>query len=220
MAHTADTICAASAAPTTERLHLRTVIARVSSSLATAVIVPALLLWVTLLLFDVPVALVVTLAWMVGVMGWRQVTGRPVSALLALSLAILTARTVFSLVTGNTFIYFVQPVFADVTVAVIFLGSLATARPVIARIAPDFCQLSAEVAARPQIRSLFRRLTLMWGLVILGKATITLWLLEILSTATFVLVKSGAILTLTVTAAVATIAWSFAVARQQGLTRS
>jgi uncharacterized membrane protein len=156
---------------------------------------------------------------MAGVMIWRRIAGHPVSGLLVLSVGILTVRTAFTVITGDTFIYFVQPVFADVAVAVLFLGSLATARPVIARLAPDFCPLSAEVAARPQMRALFRRLTLMWGLVILAKATITLWLLEALSTTSFVLIKGGAIITLTATAAVVTIAWSFVVARQQGLTR-
>jgi hypothetical protein len=57
----------------------------------------------------------------------------------------------------------------------------------------------------------------MWGLVILAKAGITLWLLETLSTADFVLVKAGAIITLTLTAAAVTIVWSAFVGRREGL---
>jgi hypothetical protein len=57
----------------------------------------------------------------------------------------------------------------------------------------------------------------MWALVILAKAGITLWLLQSLSTADFVLIKAGAIATLTATAAAVTIVWSYAVARHQGL---
>ena len=56
----------------------------------------------------------------------------------------------------------------------------------------------------------------LWGLVILAKGGITLWLLESLSTANFVLIKGGAIITLTVTAAVVTIAWSYLVVREHG----
>jgi hypothetical protein len=168
-------------------------------------------------LFNVATAVVVALAWMVGAMGWRYATSRPVSGLLLLILGILTVRTAFTLATGNSFVYFVQPVFADFAVAVIFLGSLWTSRPVIARLAPDFYPMSASVAARPEIRTLFHRLTLMWGLVILVKGGITLWLLETLSTANFVLIKGGAIITLTLTAAVVTVVWSVVVGRQQGL---
>lgn len=55
------------------------------------------------------------------------------------------------------------------------------------------------------------------GLVILGKAAITWWLLEALSTAAFVLIKGGAIITLTTTAATVTIVWAYVVVRRQGL---
>jgi hypothetical protein len=98
------------------------VLARVAVSLTTAVLAPAALLWVTLVLFNVATAVIVALAWMVGAMGWRWATKRPVSGLLLLTLGIMTVRTGFTLVTGNTFIYFVQPVFADFAVATIFLG--------------------------------------------------------------------------------------------------
>lgn len=198
-------------------LSLRGVLARVATALSTAVLVPAVLLWTTLQLAGVTTAVLVALSWMVAAMGWRYATGRPVSGLLLLSLGVLTVKTGFTLVTGNTFVYFVQPVFADVVVAAIFFGSLWTARPVIARLAPEFYPVGAADAARPEICGLLRRLTFMWGVVILAKAGITLWLLEALSTADFVLIKSGAIATLTVIAAAVTLLWSYVVARQQGL---
>ncbi|HET9996698.1 MAG TPA: VC0807 family protein [Nocardioides sp.] len=194
--------------------------ARVAVSLATAVFAPAALLWLMLVIFNIATAVLVALGWMVGAMGWRWATGRRLSGLLLLTLGIMTVRTAFTLVTGNTFIYFVQPVFADFAVAAIFLGSLWSARPVVARLAPDFYPMSAAVAARPEMRDLFRRLTLMWGLVILVKGTITLWLLESLSTVNFLLIKGGAIITLTVTAAVVTIVWSVIVGRQEGILRA
>jgi hypothetical protein len=60
----------------------------------------------------------------------------------------------------------------------------------------------------------------MWGLVVLAKGIITIWLLlEPLSTVNFVLIKGGAIVTLTLTAAVVTLVWSVMVGRQGGLLR-
>jgi hypothetical protein len=197
----------------------RDIAVRVAASLATAVFVPAVLLWATLVLVNVAAAVIVVLVWMVGAVALRRVCGKPVSGLLMLTLTVMAIRTAFTLATGNTFIYFIQPVFADLTVAALFLGSLATTRPVIARLAPDFYPMSSEAAARPEVRALFSRLTLMWGVVILAKATITYWLLETLSTVNFVLIKGGAVITLTLTAVLVTLMWSVVVGRQQGLLR-
>jgi hypothetical protein len=77
--------------------------------------------------------------------------------------------------------------------------------------------MDAGLAASPAIRRLFRRLTLLWGLVILVKGIVTFWLLTSLSTVHFVLIKGGAILTLTLLAAATTIVWSVIVGRQEGL---
>lgn len=209
---------------TTEVVHLRparpqlkAVIARVAASLAIAVVVPAVLFASALLIVNVYAAVIVAFAWMVAAMCWRRTTGRPVSWLLVLTLGIMTVKTVFTLVTGNTFVYFVQPVFADAAAATIFLGSLCTARPIVARIAPDFYPVDAALAARPRIRQLFRRLTLLWGVVLVVKGSVTLWLLVSLSTVNFVLIKSSAILTLTLVATAATFALSAVVGRQEGL---
>ncbi len=186
-------------------------------SLVTAVLAPTALFAATLLVFNLTTALLVALAWMSGAMCWRWTTRRSVSGLLLMTLGILTVKTGVTLATGNTFIYFVQPVFVDLVVSTVFLGSLWSTRPIVARLAPDFYPMSAEIAERPDVCALFRRLTLMWGLVILAKGTITIWLLESLSTVTFVLIKGVVIITLTLTAAVITVVWSALVARRAGL---
>jgi uncharacterized membrane protein len=198
---------------------LKAVVARTVASVATAVVVPAVLFCAVLVVFNVDTALIVALAWMVGALCWRRGTGRPVSGLLVLALGIMTVKTGFTLVTGNTFVYFVQPVFVDAVVATVFVASLWTARPIVARIAPDFYPVDAALAARPRIRRLFRDLTLLWALVIAIKGTVTLWLLLSLSTVNFVLVKSSAIIALTVLAVAATIALSAVVGRREGLLR-
>ena len=205
--------------PRRARPQLKAVVVRAVVSLATAVVAPAVLFAITLVIFDIDAAVIAALAWMVAAMCWRWATGRPVSGLLVLTLGIMTLRTGFTLATGNTFVYFVQPVFADAAVAAIFLGSLCTARPIVARLAPDFYPMDAALAARPRIRRLFRRLTLLWGLVIVVKGSVTLWLLVSLSTVNFVLIKSSAIITLTLVAAAATVALSAIVGRQEGLLR-
>jgi hypothetical protein len=197
--------------------NLKAIVARTVASLSIAVVVPAALFWVTLVVFGVYGAVSVALVWMSGAMCWRWASGRPVSRLLLLTLGIMTIRTGFTLVTGNTFVYFVQPVFADATVATIFLGSLWTAQPIVARLAPDFYPIDAAVYARPRVHLLFRRLTLLWGLVIVAKGSVTLWLLLSQSMVNFVLIKTGAIIALTLLAAAATVALGAVVGRKEGL---
>ena len=199
--------------------HLRHVVARVAVSVATAVVAPTALFAATLMTFNIDTAVLAALTWMAGAMCWRWTAKRPVSALLLLALGIMTIKTGVTLATGNTFIYFVQPVFVDLLVSAVFLGSLWSARPIVARLAPDFYPMSAAVAASPAVRGLFRRLTLLWGLVILVKAIVTFWLLTSLSTVDFVLIKGGVILTLTLTAVTVTVVWSVVVGRQEGLLR-
>jgi hypothetical protein len=200
-----------------DRPALKAVIARVAATLATAVVLPATLFAGTLVIFGVHAAVSVALAWIVGAMGWRWATRRPVSGLLVLTLGILTIKTGFTLLTGNTFVYFLQPVMADGVLAAIFVGSLWTARPVVSRLAADFYPIDASTAERPGFLQLFRRLTLLWGLVIAVKGLVTLWLLVSLPMVSFVVIKSGAILTLTLGAVAATVAMSAAVGRQEGL---
>jgi uncharacterized membrane protein len=190
---------------------VRAVIGRTVISLTVACFIPALLIYTSLVVFSISTAVLVALGWACGAIGWRWLTGRPTSALLFLTVAIMAVRTAFTLVTGNTYVYFIQPVFADALVATIFLASLLHSRPMVARLAADFYPMVQAIAARPRIRSLFRRLTLMWGLVIISKGTVTLYLLQTQSTVDFVLFKGIAIITLTSTAAAATI-WMSALA--------
>lgn len=184
-----------------------------------AVVAPTALLWAGLVVCNFTTAVTVALVWMIAAMLWRWATRRAVSGLLLLALAVLMIRTALALATDSAFLYFVQPIFADLAVALIFLGSLYSSRPIIARLAPDFYPMDAAVAARPRIRALFRGLTLMWGLVILLKAGITLTLLEALTTIDFVIVKGSAIVALTMATALVTIVWSVVVARREGLLR-
>lgn len=193
------------------------VASRTAVSLTVACVIPAVLIYASLVAFSLATAVLVALAWTCGVIGWRWATGRRPSALLFLSVTIMAVRTGFTLATGNSYVYFIQPVFADALVAIMFLGSLLVGRPVVARLAADFYPMARSMASRPGIRRLFRRLTLMWALVIIAKGSITFYLLQSQSLVDFVLIKGIAIVTLTSLAAVATIWMSAVVVRREHL---
>jgi hypothetical protein len=196
---------------------LRTILGRIALSLLTACFVPALLFYVCLASINVWAALVAALAWCYGASAWRMATKRQRSGLLMLTVLVLTARTAFALASGDTFLYFLQPAVTDVLVAAVFLASLATARPIVALLASDFFPMTADVAKRPRIQRLFWHLTLLWALVCLGKAAVTVSLLVSQSTMTFVVVKSICLLSMTILAVTATVLAAVFVARKEGL---
>ena len=196
---------------------LVTVVRRVSLSLLIALIIPAVVFYGVFVLAGVWTAIIAALVWSYGAIAWRAVTRRRTSGLLILAALLLTGRTALSFAADSTWLYFLQPVISDGVVAGLFLLSLASARPMVARLAGDFYPMDHELAARPRIRRLFWHLTAMWAFLGLAKASITLWMLQSQSLETFILVKSVSMLAINVLAAFATIGLAALVARKEGL---
>ena len=186
-------------------------------SLGVACVVPGVLFYLALVTYDVTAAVIAALSWSYSAILWRWATRRRMSGLLMLTVAILTIRTAITLSTGDTFIYFLQPVVSDGVVALIFLASLATATPVVARLAADFYPMDLDMAGRPGLRRLFWHLTLLWGGVGLVKGGVGYWLLQSQSLVDFVLIKNIVVISLTVCAVGVTVRASTYVARREGL---
>lgn len=204
-------------APANDRPTLRAVVRRLGVSLLVACAVPATVFYACLRLEGVWVAIFAALTWSYGAIAWRALTGRRTSGLLILTAVVMTGRTLIALLTDSTYLYFLQPIISDGLIGVTFLATLATARPMVARLAGDFYPMDEELHGRPAIRRLFRYLTLGWALLCLGKATMTLWLLQSQSLETFVLVKSVSVLLLNGLAVAATLGAAALVARREGL---
>ena len=186
-------------------------------SLLWANVVPSALFYVGFAAGNIWAALIGALAWCYGAMAWRMTTRRRTSGLLWLTAIGLTGKTALACATGSTFLYFAQPAATDAVIAVMFLTSLATARPVVARLAADFYPMDEDVARRPGIQRLFWRLTLLWALICLGKAAATLWLLSSTSLITYVEIKSVLMPTVAIVGAAATVVIAVRVARREGL---
>jgi hypothetical protein len=211
-------VAAGGAVPQTRpQPQIRAILKHLGLSLLMANIVPGVVFYVCLVSIGVWAALVAALAWCYGAMAWRMLTRRRTSMLLLLTLVGLSLRTAIAFASGSTFLYFLQPVLNNTVVALLFLLSLATARPVVARVAADFYPMTDEIAKRPRVERLFWRLTLMWAVVALCKATVTFWLLQSQSVTNFVLLKDTFFLTTTVLAVAVTVAASIRVARSEGL---
>jgi uncharacterized membrane protein len=198
---------------TTRDVVLRRVVPRVVE----ATVVPSAIFYTAWHVLGVWPALFSALAWTTYVTVRRAVRTRQVPPLVIIVALGLTARVVVGVATGNTFVYFLQPVVGTAAVAAVFFASLVIGRPVIGRLAAEFCPLSPEASACHGVRQLFRRLTWLWAFVLLTNATATLVVLLTLSSNTFVTVKSFLNPGLTCLAAAATVLWSVRVARREGL---
>lgn len=200
-----------------QRPHFRTILRHLALSILTANVIPGLLFYLCMVLGNVWMALIVALVWCYGAMAWRLTTKRRTSGLLMLTMVGLTAKTVFALVSGSTFVYFLQPAITDGLIAALFLSSLTTARPVVARLAGDFYPMDAAIAERPRIQRLFWNLTLFWAVICLAKSMVTFWMLESFSTIHFVEYKGLFILATVLAGTAITVATAFRVARSEGL---
>ena len=199
------------------RPELGALIRRVGLILLIACTLPFVIFYLTLVTAGVWVAILAALGWAYGVIAWRWLTGRAPSGLLILTATVMTGRSLIAILTASTFLYFLQPVVTDSAVATAFLLSLATARPMVARLANDFYPMDHELSLRPAIQRLFRNLTVLWAVLCLAKATITLWLLQSQSLHTFVVAKGISILAITTLTIAATIAATAVVGRREGL---
>jgi hypothetical protein len=185
-------------------------------SLIEATIIPAILLYVCFAIFGPVVAMLAVLSWSYGAVIRRLVTHQRIPGVLMLAVTALTVRTIVGIASG-TFLYFLQPVATTLVLAGIFFGSLFFGRPIIARMAGDFCPITPDIAERPAVVRLFAGLTLMWAGVHLLSAGTTFAMLMSLPTGTFIALKSVISLAITISAVAVTIHWSIRTARAENL---
>jgi hypothetical protein len=151
---------------------------------------PAALFYVVLLLGGFRGALIAALAWSYLAAGRRLVRRQRLPGLLALGIILLTVRTAVAFATGSAVLYFVQPTLGTLLVAALFLVTALARRPLVERLAHDFCPLDPEVMQRPLVRRIFVRLSLLWALVLAVNAAFVLWLLFTTSLHAFVVERT------------------------------
>jgi uncharacterized membrane protein len=107
----------------------------------------------------------------------RLVRRQPVPAMLLLGVALITARGVIGLATGSVFLYFLQPSLGNFAIGALFLGTVAIGRPLVARLAGEFCGFPDEVVKHHRLRSFFRQVSLIWATVFCINGAVAIWML-------------------------------------------
>jgi hypothetical protein len=199
------------------RLVLLAVGRRSLPHLLEATLIPAFLFYISMMYLGTGAAMVIVLAWTFGAVFRRLVGGRRIPGVLLLATVGLTVRTLVGILSGSAFMYFIQPVATTVVLSGVFLASALVGRPLIARLAGDFCPMDDAIGQRPPVAELFSGLTLLWAGIHLLNAATTFGLLVSLPLHTFVAIKTGASLAITFAGILLTISWAMRIARSENL---
>ena len=198
--------------------HLLGAVARRSlPGLIEASLIPAAIFLLTSTFFGAISAMLAVLLWGSASVAWRRHRGRNVPTLVIVALCALFVRTLVGVLSGSTFAYFVQPVATMVAIAGVFLLSVLVGRPVVARIAHDFCPISPDVSKRKAVVELFAGLTVLWAGAQLVTAAATLTMLLSLNTTLFVVLKPVVTMSISAAAVAITITWALRTAHREEL---
>lgn len=196
---------------------LRAVARQGLPNLIEATIVPAILFYVLVVAVSGTAAIIAAMAWACVAVLRRVVVGQRIPSILLLGTLGLVVRTIVGLLSGSMFAYFLQPLATTVALGAVFLGSVLIGRPLISRLAHDFCPIAPEVLIRPAVVELFVGLTVLWAGVNLLTAATTFGMLVSLPVSTFIVVKTVTSLAITIAAIVLTVSWSIRIARRENL---
>jgi uncharacterized membrane protein len=135
-------------------------------------------------------AVVAVAAWYYAGILFRLMRRQPVLGVVALGAGLLTIRTAVTFVTSSATIYFLQPVASTVATATVFAATALAGRPIIDRLAHDFCPLPPELSDRLRQRRFFNAVSVVWAVTYIVNAAGTIWLLTSASINGFVMIKS------------------------------
>jgi hypothetical protein len=157
------------------------------------VLAPVAVFYAALVVLGFHGALIAAVGWVyLGVL-LRVVRRRPVPGTLLLAAIGVTARAVVSAVTGSVVIYFLQPTFGTLLVAMTFLASVPLGKPLAQKLAVDMVPLPDAFLEHERVRQFFLRISLLWSLVLLANVAITLWLLLSQSIGVFLWVRTSVV---------------------------
>ena len=186
---------------------LRTMAWQALPRLIEGAVIPTLLFLGLLQLGGRWAAIAGALAWSILVVGTRLALRRPVPTIVLLGVSALALRTTLALAAHSSFVYFLQPTVGTATVGICLILSAMAGRPLVLRLARDFCPLPDDVMAHSHLRRFFLGISVLWGVVQLLNASLTLWLLLSQSFGTFVVLRTTMAHSLTITAIAISVVW-------------
>jgi uncharacterized membrane protein len=155
----------------------RTVAKQGLLALVANTLAPLAVFYIALVTLGLTWAFVSALGLCYGTLAFRAVRRQPIPALLLVGVVLMTARGVIGLATGSVFLYFLQPSLGNFAIGALFLGTVAIGRPLVARLAGEFCGFPAEVVKHHRLRVFFRQVSLIWAFVFCVNGAVAIWML-------------------------------------------
>ena len=195
----------------------RPIVRQVFTTLALVSALPMAVFYTTMTLYGLRAAALATVSLYYGALLLKVLRHKPILAAALLTAGLLSIRTVVMFLTGSAFIYFLQPVAGTVALATVIAASALAGRPVLDRLAHEFCPFPAELSDRLRKQGFFSRLSAVWSIAYLINAVGTIWLLRSMSVGGFVVLKSVLGPALTITAVAASLLYFHLSMRSQGV---
>jgi uncharacterized membrane protein len=193
----------------------RLIVRKVFTTVALVSALPMAVFYMTLSLYGLRAAALATVSLYYGALLLKVLRRKPILAAALLTAGLLSIRTVIMFLTGSAFMYFLQPVAGTVALATVIAASALAGRPILDRLAHEFCPFPPELSARLRDLRFFSRLSAVWAVTYLINAVGTIWLLRSMSVGGFVVLKSILGPALTVTAVAASLLYFHLAMRNQ-----
>lgn len=180
----------------------RPIVKQVATTVIMVSLLPVAIFYVTMSMFGLRAAVLTTVGLYYAGLLFKVLRHKPILAAALLTAGLLSIRTVVMFLTGSAFVYFLQPVAGTVTVATTIAVTALAGRPVLDRLAHEFCPFPAELSTRLRKERFFTRISVVWSIAYFVNAAGTVWLLSTASLGGFILLKSvlGPALTITAVA--------------------
>lgn len=155
---------------------LRDLVRHALPTIIEGTLVPVVVFWTAIHFLGPWTALGVGLAWVYLAIARRLVTHQRVPGVLLIAAVTATGRTVLAVSTHSLLLYFLQPSLGTAMMAVAFFVSVLAGRPLAARLAHDFCPFPDGWVDKRWVREFFLRISLLWAVVLLANAALTVWI--------------------------------------------
>jgi intracellular septation protein A len=154
-------------------------------------LIPLALFWVLFTQVGFDGGLFAALGWSALAIGRRLVQRQKIPTILLITTALLVVRTVVGLCTGSAFLYFLQPTVQNFVFALALLVTIGLERPLLAKLADDFCAFPEALSSHPGIRRFFKRVSLLWAVVFLVNGATTIVVLATQTVGNFLVVSTA-----------------------------
>lgn len=123
-----------------------------------------------------------------GLFAWERRKGRP-GVLARLSLVVVLLQAVVGLGSHSAFVYFLPSIAVDLAEGTAFCASALSRRPLAWHLAREILPLPQHLINQPDVRSMFSRVTLIWGGYFTLRGLACLSVLSLSDTSTYLVTR-------------------------------